>query len=543
VTGLSKTIGSGAMTNSIGEIEDSDCLFAIGTNTTSTHPIIAMKIQKAVQNGSKLIVANPMDIDLCKNADLFLQHTPGTDVALIMGMMRVIIDDNLLDKDFIEDRCDNFFEFKKSLENFNLDLVEGITGVEKSKIIEAANLYAKAGSASILYAMGITQHSHGTDNVIAVSNMALITGNIGKPSSGINPLRGQNNVQGSCDMGSLPDVYPGYQAVDDSDISEEFKKVWGYDLNRFPGMMLQDITESSYNGNIKSLYIMGENPILSEPDSKHVAESLEKLEFLVVQDIFMTQTALLADVILPACTFAEKDGTFTNTERRVQLLKRALKPLGNSKPDWWIICKIAQKMGFKGFNFNNTSEIMEEIASVTPSYKGISHARLEEGGLQWPCTDKNDNGTPILHIDKFNTVNGRGELIPLAYKPPLEIPDIEYPLILTTGRSLYQYHTRTMSGTVEGLNILYGKEVVEINPVDADILGISTGDVVRVTSRRGSVNAHAELTESTPSGLVAMTFHFPESPTNVLTNPAVDPSSGTPELKYCSVRIDKDEKT
>lgn len=387
VSGLSKTVGSGAMTNSIGEITDSDCVFAIGTNTTSTHPIIGMKIQRAVLNGASLIVANPMEIELCKNADLFLQHNPGTDVALLMGIMRVIIDEKLLDLDFIEDRCDNFPEFKESLEKFNLDLVEGITGIEKAKIIETANMYAKAGSASILYAMGITQHAHGTDNVIAVSNLALITGNIGKPSSGINPLRGQNNVQGACDMGSLPDVYPGYQAVDDPDISEKFKKAWNHDLNRSPGMMLQEITEAAYTSDLKSLYIMGENPILSEPDSKHVAESLEKIEFLVVQDIFLTETALLADVVLPACTFAEKDGTFTNTERRVQLLRKAVEPLGNSKPDWWIICQLAQKMGFEGFDFKNTREIMDEIAMLTPSYMGISHTRLEAGGLQWPCTD------------------------------------------------------------------------------------------------------------------------------------------------------------
>ncbi len=542
VSGLSNTIGSGVMTNSIGEITDSDCLFAIGTNTTSTHPIIGMKIQKAVMNGANLIVANPIEIELCKIADIFLQHNPGTDVALLMGIMRVIIDEDLLDTDFIGDRCDNFQEFKKSLVEFDLDVVEGITGVEKAKIVEAAKMYASAGSASILYAMGITQHAYGTDNVMAVSNLALITGNIGKPSSGINPLRGQNNVQGSCDMGSLPDVYPGYQVVNDPDVSAKFEKAWAYDLNKSTGMMLQEIIEASYNGNIKAIYIMGENPILSEPDSKHVVESLKKLEFLIVQDIFMTETALLADVVLPGCTFVEKDGTFTNTERRVQLLRRAITPLADAKPDWLITCQIAQKMGFDGFDFNNTAEIMGEIALLTPSYGGISHDRLEDGGVQWPCTDENDQGTPILHINKFNTVNGRGKLIPLKYNSPLELPDLDYPLILTTGRSLYQYHTGTISGRIEGLNILYGHEIVKINPNDADVLGISNGDIVRVKSRRGDVKAQAEVTESTPPGLVAMTFHFPESPTNVLTNPAVDKVSGTPELKFCAVRIDKDKK-
>jgi formate dehydrogenase (NADP+) alpha subunit len=542
VSGLGKTVGSGAMTNSIEEIIDSDCIFAIGTNTTSTHPIIGMKIQQAVHKGASLIVANPIEIELCKYAEIFLQHNPGTDVALLMGIIRVIIDENLLDTQYIADRCENFVEFKESLKKFDLDLVEGITGVKKSKIIKAANIYAKAGNASILYAMGITQHSHGTDNVMAISNLALITGNVGKSSSGINPLRGQNNVQGSCDMGSLPDVFTGYQKVDDPYVHEKFEKAWGYNLDISPGMMLQDIITAAYNGDIKSLYIMGENPVLSEPDSKHVIKALKKLEFMVVQDIFMTETALLADVVLPACTFAEKDGTFTNTERRVQLLKRAIEPFGDSNPDWWIICQLAKKMGFEGFDFENTNEIMEEIARLTPSYGGISHSRLEHGGLQWPCFNNNDLGTKVLHLDKFNTDNGKGKLISLSYKPPLELPDVEYPLILTTGRSLYQYHTRTMSGRIEGLDILYGHEVVEINPIDANSLGICSEDIVIITSRRGSIKAHAKLTESIPNGLVAMTFHFPESPTNVLTNPVVDPISGTPELKYCSVRIDKADK-
>lgn len=542
VTGLSKTIGSGAMTNSINEIPDTDCVFAIGTNTTSTHPIIGMKIQRALVNGASLIVANPMEIELCKNADSFLQHKPGTDVALLMGMIRVIFDDELLDIDFIKDRCDNFIEFKKSLEKYNLDWVEIITGVSKSKIIEAAHIYAKAGSASILYSMGITQHVNGTDNVMALSNLALITGNIGKTSSGINPLRGQNNVQGACDMGCLPDVYPGYQTMDNPEVFEKFKNIWNHNLNRSPGMMLHEIIDAAYKGDIKSLYIMGENPVLSEPDSKHVKKSLEKLEFLVVQDIFMTETALLADVILPACSFAEKDGTFTNTERRVQLLKRAVKPLGDSKPDWWIICQLAKKMGATGFNFNNTNEIMEEIAKLTPIYSGISHLRLEDNGLQWPCNDNNDMGTQFLHLNNFNTINGKGKLIPLVYKLPSELPNNEYPLIMTTRRSLYQYHTGTMSGSVDGLNILYGLDMVEINPIDATNLGISSGNTVNVTSPRGSIKACVKVTESTPSGLIAITFHFPESPTNIITNPAVDPSSGTPELKFCPVKIDKNIK-
>ncbi len=542
VAGLSQSIGSGAMTNSIGEIADADCIFAIGTNTTSAHPIIGLQVIKAVQNGAKLIVANPREIDLCRHADIFLQHNPGTDVALLMGMMHVIVKENLHDSSFINERCENFDEFVESLKEFDLDFVEKITEVDKDKIIDAARTYASSKSASILYSMGITQHSHGTDNVLAISNLALLTGNIGKPSSGINPLRGQNNVQGACDMGCLPDFYPGYQPVDDLAICEKFQNAWKCKLSKSPGLTLPEIIESAYKGEIKALYIIGENPIMSEPDSSYVQRSLEKLEFLVVQDIFLTETALLADVVLPACTFAEKDGTFTNTERRVQRVRGAINPVGNSKPDWWIICEIAKRMGAVGFNFNHTAKIAEEIAYLAPIYGGISYDRLENGGLQWPCFDSEDQGTPILHTKQFATSDGKGRFIPLKYKPPAEIPDEKYPFILTTGRSLYQYHTGTMTRMVRGLEILHGQELVEMNPEDASYLGIQDGDSVRLISRRGQLKAKVKLTEASPKGVIFMTFHFGEVPTNVLTNPALDPVSKIPELKVCAVRVEKEEE-
>ncbi len=539
MAGLATTIGSGAMTNSINEIENASCIFAIGTNTTVNHPIIGLRVKKAFQNKAKIIVANPRKIDLCRYADLWLQHRPGTDVALLMGMMRCIFDEDLCDLSFIEQRTAGFDEFIDSLRLFDLDSVERVTGVPKEQIKQAARIYASQKPSSILYCMGITQHSHGTDNVMALSNLALLTGNVGLPSGGINPLRGQNNVQGACDMGSLPNVYTGYQRVDDPDIKRKFETAWGCNLSSSPGLTMTEIIQAAYVGQIKAMYIIGENPVLSDPDIQHVKSALEELEFLVVQDIFLTETAFLADVILPAATFAEKDGTFVNTERRIQRVRKAIEPLGNSRADWWITCEIAKKMGGKGFDFSDSAAIMKEIASLTPSYQGISYERLEGTGLQWPCPDLEHPGTPILHVNKFSTPGGKARFVPLVYKPSAELPDIECPLILTTERSLYQYHTGSMTRRVAGLNKLREQELVEINPVDADARGVIDGDVVLVKSRRGEVTAKAKVTDNSPPGVVSMTFHFAESPTNMLTNPVYDPVAKTPELKVCAVQIRK----
>ncbi len=539
VAGLAQSFGSGAMTNSISEIEGAACIFAIGTNTTASHPIIGLQVKKALQNKARLIVANPRRIDLCRFAGLWLRQRPGTDVALLMGMMRVIVDEGLLDSSFIERRTEGFDAFKESLRDFDLNLVEQITGVPREQIIEAARTYATQKPATILYSMGITQHSHGTDNVLAISNLAMLTGNIGKPSTGVNPLRGQNNVQGACDMGALPNVYPGYQRVDDPKVRRKFETAWSYSLSPSPGLTLTEFVEAAYQRRIKALYIIGENPLLSEPDAQHVKDALEALEFLVVQDIFFTETARLADVVLPAATFAEKDGTFTNTERRVQRIRKAIEPLGASHPDWWITCEIAKKLGGRGFDFGHPAEIMEEIGSLTPSYKGISYERLDNGGLQWPCFSPEHPGTSILHTEQFLTSDGKGRFVPLEYKPSAEIPDKEYPLILTTERSLYHYHTGTMTRRVEGLNILRSRELVEINARDANALGVGDGETVRVISRRGVVTARAKVTEDSPPGVVSMTFHFAESPTNVLTSPVLDPVAKIPELKVCAVRIEK----
>ncbi len=537
MAGLVTSFGSGAMTNSIHDIGEAACVLAIGANTSETHPVIALEIIRAVRNGGKLIVANPRDIALVRWADVWLRHKPGTDVALLMGMMWVILDEGLHDLYFIEERCENFDAFKDSLKAFDPKTVAQITGVPGEQIAEAARIYANNNPATILYAMGITQHTHGTDNVMAVANLAMLTGNIGKRGAGVNPLRGQNNVQGACDLGALPNVYTGYQSVADPAIREKFEKAWGASLNPSPGVVLTEMFAAADKGKIKAIYLIGENPVLSDPDINHAKKSLASLDFLVVQDMFLTETAELADVVLPSTSFAEKDGTFTNTERRVQRVRKAIEPLIDSKPDWWITCQIARRMGARGFDFEQPSQIMDEIASLTPSYGGISYARLENGGLQWPCPTEDHPGTPVLHTQQFT--RGKGQFMPLKYKPSAEMPDDKYPLILTTKRSLFQYHTGTMTRKVKDLNTLLGEEFVEINPVDASALGIEDGEMVKVTSRRGELTAKAKITGASPAGVVSMDFHFGESPANILTNPALDPVSKIPEFKVCAVRVEK----
>ncbi len=538
VAGLVQSFGSGAMTNSIDEAEGAACVFAIGSNTTVSHPVIGLRIKKAVQNGARLIIANPIKVDICRFADLWLRLRPGTDVALLMGMMRVIVDEGLFDSAFVKDRCENLDAFKESLKDFDLDFVEQVTGVPSNDIVEAARIYATSKPATILfYTMGITQHSHGTDNVLATANLAMLTGNVGKPSTGVNPLRGQNNVQGACDMGSLPNVYPGYQAVSNSAIREKFESAWGCPLPVAPGLTLVEMLDAAYRKEIKAIYLIGENPALSDPDAQHVWEALSRLDFFVAQDIFLSETAKYAHVVLPAASFAEKDGTFTSTERRVQRVRKAIEPIGDSKSDWWIVCQVAQRLGAGGFEYSNSFDIMEEIRKLTPSYGGMSYQRLESGGLQWPCPTDDHPGTPILHTNTF--VRGKGRFVPLKYVPPGESPDEEYPLILTTGRSLYHFHTGTMTRKVAGLNSIEPEGMVEMSPQDASQLGIAQGDKVKVSSRRGVVVTKGKITDAMPPGLVFMAFHFAESAANILTNPKLDPVSKIPELKVSAVKVEK----
>jgi len=538
VTALAKAFGSGAMTNSIEELKDSGCIFITGSNTTEQHPVIALKIKEAKKRGAKIIVANPRWIELCKFADIWLRQQPGTDVPLSLGMCKVIFEENLLDEGFIEERCEGFGEFKDSLANISLKEVAKITGVEESLIRDAARVYAKSGPSSIVYSMGITQHSHGTDNILALANLAMMTGNLGKPSAGINPLRGQNNVQGACDMGALPNVFPGYQAVTNEDLRKKFEEKWGKELPKEPGLTLMEIFNAVHDGEIDAMYIIGENPRISDPDATHVTEALRKLDFLVVQEIFLSETASLADVVLPATSFAEKDGTFTNTERRVQRVRKVLEPVGEAQPDWMIISEIARRMGYEEqFSYRDPSEIMDEIAALTPSYGGINYERIENVGLQWPCPSPDHPGTTYLHKNGFT--RGKGLFSVLIYRPSMELPDEEYPFILTTGRILCHFHTGTMTRKVPGLNYLRNEELVEINPEDGLALGIEDGDLVEVSSRRGTVRAKAKITEKSSQGVTFMTFHFAETPTNVLTNPALDPVAKIPEFKVCAVKLSK----
>lgn len=537
MAGLVTSFGSGAMTNSVEEFRHAECIFAIGTNTTVAHPVLALNIKEAAKRGATLIVANPKEIELVEHAAIFLQHKPGTDVVLLMGMMRVIVDEGLQDEQFIADRCENFEEFRESLGKFDLDFVEQTTGVPKEKIAEAARAYATKKPSSICYAMGITQHTHGTDNVMATANLAMATGNIGKPSTGVNPLRGQNNVQGACDMGALPNVYPGYQKVIDANVRKKFEEAWGCELNESIGMTLTEVFHAITDGKVKAFYMVGENPILADADANHVEEALKEIEFLVCQDIFLTETAKFAHVVLPATSFAEKDGTNTNTERRVQRVRPAIEPVGDSKPDWWIVCEIAKRMGAKGFDFADAEEIMAEIASVTPSYGGMTYERLEGDGLQWPCPNAEHPGTPYLHSAQFP--RGKGHFMPLEYKEPAELPDDTYPLTLTTDRSIFHFHTSTMSRRVEGLDALDGEELLQIHPEDAARQEIADGDMLHVSSRRGKIKVRAKVTDACPTGVVSLTFHFAEAPTNVLTNAALDPVAKIPETKVCAVRIER----
>jgi len=536
VAGLAAAFGSGAMTNSIEELEYTDVILVIGTNTTENHPVIGMKVKRAVrQHGTKLIVIDPREIDLVKYADIWLRHKPGTDVAVLNGLMNIIIAEGLYAKEYVADRTEGFDSLKAAVEKYTPEYVEKISGVPAEDLKKAARMYAKANRASILYAMGITQHISGTDNVKSTANLSMLCGNVGIEGGGVNPLRGQNNVQGACDMGGLPDVFPAYQQVANEDARKKFETVWNATLSGKPGLTIVEIMNAAGRGDIKAIYIMGENPLLSDPDLHHVQESLKKLDFLIVQDIFMTETAQLADVVLPSASFAEKDGTFTNTERRVQRIRKVVNPPGEARPDWKIIAGISTQMGYP-MNYSSAKEIFKEMASVTPSYAGITYKRIEKEGIQWPCPTLEHNGTKFLHKDKFS--RGRGLFHAIEYIPPAEVTDKEYPFILSTGRVLYHYHTGTMTRRSLGTSELCPESLVELNPADAAKFGISDGQMVKVTSRRGSVKAKTRVTEKSPQGTIFMNFHFAEAAVNLLTNPVLDPIGKIPEYKVCAVKLE-----
>ena len=537
VAGLAAAFGSGAMTNSIAELEHAKCILVTGSNTTETHPVIANIIKRAVrEHGAKLIVVDPRRIDLVDHATLWLRQKNGTDVAWMNGLMNVIISENLQDEAYISERTEDFEAVKKIVESFTPEMVEEITTIPAEKIREAARIFATAEVSSIVYSMGITQHTTGTDNVLSTANLAMLTGNVGKPSGGVNPLRGQNNVQGACDLGALPNVYPGYQKVADPASQEKFEKAWGRKLSKDNGLTVVEIINSLESGKVKGLIIMGENPMVSDPNLNHVEKALESAEFLVVCDIFLTETAEKADVVLPAASFAEKEGTFTNTERRVILLRKFLDAPGEARPDWKIICDLSTSFGYP-MSYANPAEIMDEIASVTPIYGGMRHNRIQETGLQWPCPDESHPGTMYLHKGEFK--RGKGKFHPVDFIPPAEVPDAEYPFILSTGRILFHYHTGSMSRRVSALNEYVSGGYAEIHPTDVDRLGLVDGGPVSISTRRGQIETTVKSTEMVATGSVFVPFHFAEAAANRLTNDALDPKAKIPELKVAACQVAK----
>jgi len=539
VTGLAATFGSGAMTNSINEFEDAELFLVTGSDTTEQHPLIGSRIINGVNDrGAKLIVVDPRKIELAKYATIHMRQDHGTDVAWINGMMNVIIREGLYAEKYIEERTENFEQLKKIVKEYTPDFVEKITKIPKDLLIQAARLYAKSKKVMIVYAMGITQHTTGVDNVKSLANLAMLTGHVGFASTGVNPLRGQNNVQGACDVGGLPDVFSGYQKVKDGAIRDKFERIWGVEnLPANPGLTVTEIFQKAEEGKLKGLYIMGENPVISDPDSNHVRKALENLEFFVIQEMFLSDTAEYADIVLPAASFAEKDGTYTNTERRIQRIRKLIEPVGEAKSDWEIVCEVARRCGYKGMDYSHPSQIMDEIAKLTPIYGGISYDRLDPFGLHWPCPSKDHPGTVYLHKDKFT--KGKGTFMPCSYIPPDELPDEEYNFALSTGRIYWHWHTGTMTRRTSILDREVPVAYVEIHPGDAQRLNLKDNERVRVSSRRGQIQIPIRITEKVKEGSVFIPFHFREAAANVLTNPAVDPVAKIPEYKICAVKIEK----
>jgi formate dehydrogenase alpha subunit len=541
VSGLATKFGSGAMTNSVDEIVDTDAMLVIGSNTTENHPIIALKMKEAVAKGAQLIVADPRKIPLVKFASLWLRQRPGTDSVLLNSIAHVIHKEGLDDKSFIEERTENYETFALSLESFTPEYGEEVTGVPAADIIKAARIYGAAGSAGIYYAMGITQHVMGTNNVNAIGNLAMMTGNLGKHGAGVNPLRGQNNVQGACDMGSLPNVYPGYQKVDVPAVKEKFEKAWGRALSDKIGTPASVMTDQMIDGTLKGLYIFGENPALSDPNTTHSVKAFKSLEFLVVQDIFMTETAKLADVVLPGGSFAEKDGTFTCSERRVQRIRKAINPPGQARSDLDIIDQLYKRVMGEGnlAELPDASAIFDEVAGLWPALAGMNYKRIDGDGLQWPCPDKDHPGTKFLYKEGFSTENGKALFWEVPYVKSDELPDEEYPYVLTTGRELFHYHTGTMTRRSAGLNAIAPEAFVEINPVDAEKLGVADGAKIKVSSRRGEIKLKARVSTIVPPKVVFIPFHYTEAAANLLTNNAMDPVCKIMEAKVCAVKLEK----
>jgi len=536
VAGLASAFGSGAMTNSIGEIENVQTLFIIGSNPTEAHPIVGLEMKKALGRGAKLIVCDPRKTWMAGRADIHIQHKPGTDNMLINAMMNYIISKNLHDRKFVKDRCENFEDFAANLRNYSIEQAAETCDVDADLIRRAAEIYAVGTPSSIFYTLGITEHTCGTENVQNLANLAMLCGQIGKASSGVNPLRGQNNVQGGCDMGAIYSVLPGYQKVADPAVREKFSKAWGVEFPTNKGGRVTDFVEKAGEGVLRGFYCMGEDPVLSEPNQAKVIHNLKKLEFIVCQEIFMSETAKLADVILPATSFAEKNGTFTNTERRIQRIRKAVEPPGQARPDWQIVCQVSTAMGYP-MSYSDAGEIFDEMASLTPSYHGMSFDRIDKVGLQWPCPSKNHPGTIFLHKDKF--VRGQGLFHVISFRNPAEMPDDKYPFILSTGRTLYNYNIGNMSQKSKVIRQKQSKNFVEIHHCDAERLGVADGEPILVGTRRGELTVEASVGERVRQGALWMPFHFIDQPTNRLTNDAFDTVTRTAEYKVCAATVRK----
>jgi formate dehydrogenase alpha subunit len=548
VAGLAASFGSGAMTNSIGDIAQAKCVFILGSNTFEQHPLIGRRVMQAKMNGAKIIYADPRLTPTGKKADLYMPFVSGSDVAILNGLMQEIIRNGWEDQEFIKTRTKDFDKLKEVVmkDTYSLENVSKISRIPAASLKTAAEWIAKSGATAILYSMGITQHTTGVDNVKSVANIQMLCGNLGKPGAGVNALRGQNNVQGACDMGALPVVFTGYQKVIDEAAHKKFADAWGFPdgicepKNGYEVTTMMDVMVDK-PGELKALYIMGENPMISDPDLHHVEKALKTLEFIVVQDIFMTETAAFAHVVLPGCCYAEKDGTQTSTERRVQMWRKAQEPPGESKLDWQILADISAKMGYaKQFPWKSAEDIFTEMAKLTPSYAGMNYQRLNRPeALHWPCPTAEHPGTPILHIGKFSHPDGIGVFHALEWKPPAEVPDAGYPFVLTTGRCIWQWHTGTMTRRSEDLEVEEPTGWIEINPDDAKALGIQNKELVKAVTRRGEVQVPARVTENIMKGVMFMPFHYKECAANTLTNNALDPIAKIPEYKACAVRVEK----
>ena len=526
------------MTNSISEIEDAKCLFVIGSNPTEAHPIIGGKILRAKEKGAKLIVVDPRKTHVSLFADIHLRPELGSDIALLNGIMHIIIKEDWHNQEFIRERTEGFGAFEKKVMEYTPERAEKISGVSMQDMRTVAELYAKSEGAAIFYTLGITEHIRGTHGVLSLANLAMLTGNLGQRSTGVNPLRGQNNVQGACDMGALPNVLSGYQTVVDKNAREKFEQAWGCILPPEIGITEVEMFYAADAGEIKGMYIFGENPLLADPNVNHVKKALSKLDFLVVQDIFFTEVAQLAHVVFPGACFAEVDGTFTNTERRVQRVRKAVEPVGNSKPNWVILSLLAKAMGSSIFNYEASEDIFNEIANLTPSYGGMNYERLNtRDSLQWPCPTEDHPGTEYLHREKF--AKGLGTFTPVDFEPPAELPNDEYPLQLITGRNIFHYNTGSMTRNCPHLLAEDSENYAEISPEDACKLNVQDGSKVKASSIRGSIKVKARVSERVKQGMVFMPFHFPESVTNILTNDALDPIAKTPEYKVCAICIEK----